>query len=144
MRGGGISDIGVGMHRSFFWWAGLVLSALAITGFPSLGAKPDAAVSDFALIDHKGAFRQLYYYAKDPKTRAIVLFVQGNGCPLVRKQVTELKRLRDAYSTNGVVFWMVNANRQDSREEIAKEAAEFEIDMPILLDETQMVAKGLK
>lgn len=126
--------------------------ALMAAGTSVFGANADvrtkgegeATVSDFALIDHKGAFRQLYYYAKDPKTRAIVLFVQGNGCPLVRKQVPELKRLRDAYSTKGVVFWMVNANRQDSREEIAKEAAEFEIDLPILLDETQMVAKGLK
>lgn len=101
------------------------------------------AVKDFALLDHQGAFRQLYYYAKDPATKAIVLFVQGNGCPLVRKRVPELKRLRDAYGTNGVVFWMINANTQDSRTEVAKEAAEFGIDIPILLDETQLTARAL-
>lgn len=104
---------------------------------------PGDAVSDFALLDHRGAFHQLYYYAKDPQTRAIVLFVQGNGCPLVRKRVPELKRMRDAYATNGVVFWMINANPQDERAEVAKEAAEFGIDLPILLDETQLVAQGL-
>src|SRR5262245_40621476 len=143
------------MCGKLFWRAGVVMGALALmsVGAAALGAaaeaktkkgQAEAQVSDFALIDHKGAFRHLYYYAKDPKTRAIVLFVQGNGCPLVRKQVPQLKRLRDAYATNGVIFWMINPNQQDHREEVAKEAAEFEIDMPILLDETQLVAKGLK
>ena len=106
--------------------------------------KSASSVSDFALIDHQGAFRHLYYHAKDPQTRAIVLFVQGNGCPLVRKRVPELKRLRDAYATNGVVFWMINANPQDGRADVVKEAAEFGIDLPILLDETQLAAKALK
>ena len=105
--------------------------------------KPNDPVKDFALLDHQGAFRHLYYYAKDPATKAIVLFVQGNGCPLVRKRVPELIRLRDAYATNGVVFWMINANTQDHRADVAKEAAEFGIDLPILLDETQLAAKAL-
>jgi len=111
---------------------------------PSSPGKPGDSVKDFALIDHQGAFRHLYYYAKDPATKAIVLFVQGNGCPLVRKRVPELKRLRDAYGTNGVVFWMINANARDSRAEVAREAAEFGIDLPILLDETQLTAQALK
>jgi len=111
---------------------------------PGHKTKAAGAVADFALLDHKGVFRHLYYYAKDPQTRAIVLFVQGNGCPLVRKRVPELKRLRDAYSTNGVVFWMLNANPQDTRADVAKEAAEFGIDLPILMDETQLVATDLK
>ena len=130
------------MHPRCFWRVGLVFGALALLG--ATRAFGEGAVNDFALIDHQGAFRQLYYHAKDPKTRAVVLFVQGNGCPLVRKQVPQLKRLRDAYSTNGVLFWMINPNRQDHREEVAKEAAEFGIDLPILMDETQMVAKSLK
>ena len=101
------------------------------------------AVRDFALLDHLGAFRHLYYYAKDPATKAIVLFVQGNGCPLVRKRVPELKRLRDAYAAKGVLFWMINANAQDTRDEVAREAAEFTIDLPILLDPTQLTAQSL-
>src|SRR5262245_17216053 len=71
---------------------------------PATPAKSGDSVKDFALIDHRGAFRHLYYYAKDPATKAIVLFVQGNGCPLVRKRLPELKRLREAYATNGVLF----------------------------------------
>ena len=121
------------MHRT------LLLLTLSVS--VALGSE---SVGDFALLDHKGAFRQLYYYAKDPQTKAIVLFVQGNGCPLVRKRVPELKRLRDTYGPKGVVFWMLNANAHDSRAEVLKEATEFGMDMPILLDETQLVAEGLK
>lgn len=128
----------------------------AVGALIALIAGPDAAnatpapdsstntVKDFALLDHRGAFRHLHYYAKDPETKAIVLFVQGNGCPLVRKRVPELKRLRDDYAARGVVFWMLNANPQDTREEVAKEAAEFAIDLPILLDPTQLVAASLQ
>jgi len=106
--------------------------------------KASVAVQDFALIDHQGAFRHLYYYAKDPSTKAIVLFVQGDGCPLVRKRVPQLKRLNEAYASKGVLFWMINPNVQDSRSEVAKEATEFGIDLPILLDPTQLVARELK
>ena len=106
--------------------------------------KSGEAVRDFALLDHRGANWRLYYYAKDPATKAIVLFVQGNGCPLVRQRVPQLKRLRDAYADKGVLFWMLNANSQDRRDEVAKEAAEFGIDLPILLDPTQLVAAGLQ
>lgn len=141
------------MHQGFFCRAALVVACIAFTHLETVASdaptrpaaqKVDGAVSDFALLDHQGVFRHLYYYAKDPQTRAVVLFVHGNGCPLVRKRVPQLKRLRDTYVTNGVVFWMINANPQDRRADVAKEAAEFEIDMPILLDETQLVAKGLK
>src|SRR6185295_215694 len=121
------------MHRTM-WLLTLSVSV-------ALGSE---SVNDFALLDHKGTFRQLYYYAKDPQTKGIVLFVQGNGCPLVRKRVPELNRLRDTYGPKGVLFWMINANPHDSRAEVVKEAAEFGIDMPILIDETQLVASGLK
>ena len=113
-------------------------------GKSSDSAKSPDAVKDFALLDHKGVFRHLHYYAKDPATKAIVLFVQGNGCPLVRKRLPELKRLREAYGTNGVHFWMLNANPQDKRDDVVKEATEFGIELPILMDEAQLVAKELK
>jgi hypothetical protein len=138
------------MYLGSAWISRVALALLALLVGLSSPAQPPATpgkqidlVNDFALLDHQGAFRQLYYYAKDPGTRAIVLFVQGNGCPLVRKRVPELKRLRDAYAGKGVVFWMINANPQDSRAEVAREAAEFGIDLPILLDELQLVARSL-
>jgi len=129
-----------------FTLAILFLSSLVGTHAETAPPPPKAsvAVQDFALLDHQGAFRHLYYYAKDPHTKAIVLFVQGNGCPLVRKRIPQLKRLRDAYASKGVLFWMLNPNAQDTRSEVAQEASEFGIDLPILLDPMQLVAQALK
>ena len=126
----------------------LIIPGLATLGcllsptVPALSAPTEAA--DFALLDQHGELHRLHYYSKDANTRAIVLFVQGNGCPLVRKQVPELKRLRSAFASQGVKFWMINANPQDTRAEIAAESAEFEMDFPVLKDESQIVARTLE
>lgn len=38
---------------------------------------------------------------------------------------------------------MLNANPQDNRENITREAEQFNIDFPILVDEAQLVSKSL-
>jgi len=122
---------------------GSLLLLASITAAHADSAEP-LKVEDFGLFDQQGRFHHLYYYENDPETSAIVMFVQGIGCPLVRKRLPELARLQEAYAGRGVRFCMINANPQDTREDIAEEAREYNIRMPILLDETQLVAKALK
>ena len=110
---------------------------------PPSAAAGAQAVPDFGLHDQLGHFHRLRYYSKDPETKAFVLFTQANGCPLVRKRVRELNRLQETYAPKGIRFWMLNASPQDSREEIAREAAEFGIRMPVLIDTTQLLAESL-
>ncbi|MGK0189792.1 MAG: hypothetical protein ACI9R3_005610 [Verrucomicrobiales bacterium] len=105
--------------------------------------RPLVELENFALIDHEGKFHEFDYYCRIPSVKGIVLFMQGNGCPLVQKRVPELKRLQAAYQDKGIIFAMLNANLQDERDEIAAEADEFGIEMPILKDETQLVAARL-
>ncbi|MEM7387887.1 MAG: redoxin family protein, partial [Verrucomicrobiota bacterium] len=81
------------------------------------------------------------YECAAPDFKGLVLFIHGNGCPLVQKRIPELKRLRESYGEKGFSFKMLNANLQDEREEIIAEAAEFENDFPILIDESQLVAE---
>jgi len=102
-----------------------------------------AMVQNFALLDHKGQYHELYYYENDMETRLIVLYVQGNACPAVRKQIPKLNDLKTKFESQGVRFWMLNANARDSRTEISKEADEYGISWPILKDETQLVAQSL-
>lgn len=97
-------------------------------------------VDDFALYDHQGSLHQLTRYAD---ASAVVLFVQGNACPIVRNSLAAFEAVRKRYEDRGVVFLMVNANVQDTRESIAEEAAAFGIDVPILVDEAQLVAAQL-
>ncbi len=105
--------------------------------------RPAPKVDNFALLDQEGRSHELDYYLRMPGVRGIVLFVHGVGCPLVQKRIPELKHLRDHYQSEGFLFGMLNANSQDTREDIAREHAEFEFDMPVLIDDAQLVATML-
>jgi hypothetical protein len=107
---------------------------------PSLALSMPAAVPDFLLLDQKGRAHEL---AREGG-KAVVIFVTGNGCPLARQTVPTLKDLRKAYVERGVTFWMLDANLQDDRASVAREGEELDVDrIPILLDETQAVARML-
>ena len=106
-------------------------------------AKTLLKVEDFGLFDHQGKFHRLRYYESDPETKAILLFVQGNGCPLVRKRIPQLHKLQAIYEPKGIRFWMLNANPQDSRIDILEEVKEFDIQIPVLIDDSQLVAEEL-
>jgi peroxiredoxin len=109
---------------------------LSVPGF----ADDAPRVGDFALLDHQGKFHQLSWY-RDRK--AVVIFVQGNGCPIVRNGAPTLKAIRDEYEDKDVAFFMLNPQPQDDRDSVAGEAAEFGYDFPILMDEAQLVAESL-
>ncbi len=97
-------------------------------------------VSDFGLIDQKGKF---HGFSQSSEARATVLFVQGNGCPIVRNSLGELRELDDEFSSKGVDFYMINPTLQDDAAEVRAEAEAFDIRMPVLLDQRQLVARML-
>ena len=113
---------------------------------PAAGSAPaatvaaTAAVPNFRLLDYRGDSHELYRM-RDHKW--IVLFVGGNGCPIVRHSIPELKRLRERFEPQGAAFLLINANAEDTRAEVAAEAREFGIEFPILLDPSQTVARAL-
>jgi hypothetical protein len=97
-------------------------------------------VDDFVLLDQRGDAQALFY---DKQAKAIVVMIHGNGCQIVRSILPDYKALRDEYESKGVRFLMLNANLQDTRATIASEAAEWGIDMPILIDSAQIIAPSL-
>ncbi|NQX88431.1 MAG: hypothetical protein HRT77_07185, partial [Halioglobus sp.] len=74
---------------------------LSATGFT---AEP-TELGDFALLDHQGKFHQLSWYGDQ---NAVVIFVQGNGCPIVRNGAPTLRAIRDEYEHWGITFFMLN------------------------------------
>lgn len=74
---------------------------------------PGAVVDNFNAIDHQGTAHTLYATAD---RKAIVLMVQGNGCPIVRLALPGLKDIRSRYQQRGVEFLLLNSNLQDTRE----------------------------
>jgi hypothetical protein len=103
-------------------------------------SKPGDRIDNFRLLDHIGASHELYYFSD---MKAVVIMTHGNGCPIVRKTLPELKALRERYRAQGVAFLLLNSNLQDDRKSVAEEAAEFVIDIPILIDETQLIGEAL-
>ncbi len=123
----------------------LIVSTLLMVGItlPIFAKEVDVA-EDFGLMDQNGNFHQLSYYHKDPKTKGIVIFSHGIGCPLVRKRYEDLSKLQDQFGKKGIRFWMLNANDQDLRSDLKDEAADYKVNLPILDDTTQEVARSLK
>lgn len=118
-----------------------MLRIFGITVGLLLGSSVQAErIENFVLLDQHGEAHNLYYHREKS---AVVIMIQGNGCPIVRNALTDFKTLRDTYADQGVHFMMLNANLQDQRSTILAEAEKFGIDMPILHDETQLIGESL-
>ena len=129
-----MNPMGIQMKRAI-----LVLSGLLITAL-SWSIQPGSNVENFRLFDHKGGSHELYYYDDQ---KAVVFMVQGNGCPIVRNAMPRFKELRNLYTGEDVQFFLINSNFQDKRETISDEAYQFSYDIPILIDDTQIIGESL-
>ncbi|MEX2326693.1 MAG: redoxin domain-containing protein, partial [Pseudomonadales bacterium] len=145
-----ISGLGTALFLASVWlYSGAVGATGAMTSHAGHKMDPGSGagdvvgmrVDDFQLLDNKGAANRLYYYSDAP---AIVLMTQGNGCPIVRNAVPSLRAVRDAYADRGIQFFLLNSNLQDHRDSIAEEVAEFGFDIPVLVDEHQLIGESLK
>ena len=115
-------------------------AAFAFCGAPAQAATPGDRIDNFRLLDQNGESHELYYLSA---MKAVVIMVQGNGWPIVRESLPALRDIRDRYRSRGVEFLLLNANRQDRRDDLIREAAEFGIDFPIVADDTQLIGEAL-
>ena len=121
---------------------------IAVVGVASVTAAPTPRdpnggiekVGDFQLTDTTRMAHRLSYYKYAP---AIVIMSQTDGSPLSRAGAAELARLQDAYKDKGVIFYMINSNLADSRDQAAAEAASNKFAVPVLMDDLQLVGEQL-
>ena len=118
------------------------LVALLGLGAPLLAWGAPETVDNFRLTDQQGASHELYYLSD---MKAVVLLAQGTGCEASQQASLALAQLRAKYEPQGVTFMLLDANLADevSREALAGKAKQAGIDMPILMDEAQLVAESL-
>ena len=126
------------MIRSTFFLLVTLMAVLA--GTSSFALTPSERVENFRLFDHQGASHELYYY-NDKK--AVVVMVQGNGCPIVRNAMPRFAELKAQYAAQGVQFFLLNSNLQDNRKTVSQEAEEFGYDIPVLIDDSQIIGESL-
>ncbi|PCH61084.1 MAG: hypothetical protein COC19_05115 [SAR86 cluster bacterium] len=116
-----------------------ILTVLLITlSFP-LSAAPQR-IGDFSLIDAKGNFHQLRKYAD---SKALVIISTSISCLENLEKLPKYRLLRTTWESQGVSFLMLNSSSADSLQDIRRQAASHNFDLPILLDPSQLVAQSL-
>ena len=132
------------LTNTAFGWFDAASSAMTQRFYRALKLNdpaPPAVAADFRLIDHLGKSHELNYYLSDPNVQSIVLIFTGNGCAKVHEMIPAIQSLRDQFRSQGVVFWMIDPNPSDNRSNIVVEATTQGIDVPILHDAAQVVAR---
>jgi hypothetical protein len=120
---------------------GAILGVSAIAA-PTSGAKADIAAraDNFQLTDQHRMHYELAYYKYAP---AIVIMTQANGSKASQAGAVELAKFADAYKAKGVVTLMMNSKLTDSREAVAAEMKKIGVDLPVMMDENQLVGESL-
>ena len=108
--------------------------------FAPPAAASNERIGDFALLDHTGKFHQLSYYGDQ---RAIVIMAHQVGDPKLQPAIAGLQSMQQQLADQDVLFFLLNAALADDRAGIAAEAERQGIGIPILVDETQLVAESL-
>src|SRR3989344_3355094 len=106
----------------------------------NLKSSRQMVVEDFSLWDQRGAAHHLY---EQSDSKAVVLISYGVGCPIVRRSMATITALQKKYENKEVRFWLIDPNKLDDREALQKEAEAFGIDIPILMDEAQIISRSL-
>ncbi len=119
---------------------GFVGMAAALAGAASWALAPGDRVDNFRLLDHKGDSHELYYLSD---MKAVVLMTQTNACDVARKAAPQLNELRTKYESQGVAVFMLNSTPSDTREAIGQFATDTGSNVPVLMDELQLIGESL-
>jgi hypothetical protein len=125
---------------------GLLASAAALYGFtgdtsPKAQAPAQAAsaaVNNFLLVDQNFEAHELYRMGD---AKAVVLVSQANGDAVIRGLAPQLKALKAKYGPQGVEFYLLNS--KDKFETVKPEADKVGYDMPVLIDDNQIIGASL-
>ncbi len=117
----------------------VVFAALAVFPFASQ-AEYLKQVKEFELESHLGGMVSLDDYVDNDY---VVMYIHGSGCPIARLSVSSFQEIRSDYADRNIDFLMLNSFVQDDMDRIKKEAEEFSVEVPILKDADQSVARSM-
>ena len=79
----------------------------------------------------------------NPATDLIVLVFISTDCPIANAYHPHLQTLHTDYSPQGVSFFLVHSTRAITSDEIQAHADEYQLSIPIVLDQDQTIATAL-
>ncbi|MFT4817300.1 MAG: peroxiredoxin [Pseudohongiellaceae bacterium] len=97
-------------------------------------------VGNFALIDHDGVYHQLQKYGD---SKAVVIIATAASCIDNIEQLHKYRLLRTTWEQQGITFLAINSDASDSPADVRLMDNLHNFDMPILLDDSQLVAESL-
>lgn len=117
------------------------LVLLILAGVISISANAGAErVGNFALIDHEGVYHQLQKYGE---SKAVVLIATAADCQENIEKLPKYRLLRTTWERQGITFLAINSSAGDSVDDVRLMDDLHNFDLPILLDDSQLVAEGL-
>jgi hypothetical protein len=115
-----------------------VLALASVAGIA--GAAAPKRAGDFSLLDQQGYFHQLSYYDDH---KAVALLVQGNGSKATAKAIGPFKDAKAKYDGK-IKFFMINPYGNQTRSAVQADIDKFGTDIPVLMDDTQLVSEALE
>lgn len=119
------------------------LAKLALAGtlaaYVCMPASAADRISDFSLVDHTGKFFQL---SRAADNEAIVILAHEDSRD-VRRAYGDLEGLIEQFADQPVAFYLIDSTGASDKVEMRDVADDADIALPILMDDTQLVAKEL-
>lgn len=116
-----------------------VAAVSAVSAFIGLTANAAERISDFSLVDHNGKFFQL---SRAADNEAIVILSHEDSRD-VRRAYDDLEDLMEQFADQPVAFYLMDSTGMADKVAMRDVADDADITLPILMDDTQLVAKEL-
>jgi peroxiredoxin len=130
--------------RRFLSGAAVILVTLIVNASPAHadadGSSAPQSVPNFRFTDVDGVEHELYDLAS---AKAVVLFFQMNGCPIVRQSYPYFEEINAQFANRGVKFLYINTNKWDTPEAVIAERKDYQFTPPVLIDRQQALARYL-
>ena len=114
-----------------------IILSCVVTATLFADVPPEGALAPFELPDTK---EQVTTVAPSDDVRLTVVCFLGTECPLVKLYSRRLCRFAEEYADQGVRFFAVNSNRQDSLADVVSFAEKYKLGFPMLKDYDNKVA----
>jgi len=119
----------------------VALVLIALSSVVALQAQAGAKrVGNFALIDHEGVYHQLQKYGD---SKAVVIISTTSSCQENIEQLHKYRLLRTTWEQQGISFLAINSSSTDSASDVRLMDELHNFDIPILIDNSQLVAESL-
>ena len=122
-------------------WSQLVAGYMGLTLTSSaMALSVGDRVENFRLMDHAGGSHELHYFADAP---AMVLMTHNTSCATLPDSLKTLMSIRQQFAPQGAEIMLINSDLRDNRSSVQAAAAQAGIELPILLDTTQIIGESL-